>query len=280
MVPDLPALTACGPYTYYPAMPVDRYAPLADLYDLAYGDYTDDVDFYDNLAHATEGTVLELGVGTGRVALRLASRGHRIVGIDQSRSMLERGRANAKAASLPDDRLRLVRGDMTAFELDERFGMVFVAADTFQHLLTTAEQRACVAVVARHLRPGGIFAMSLRSPTSVNWDEAGAPAPLLLDWVRTDPKTGEQVMKLIASFPDPARMVRRLTYVYDRLREDGVVQRSVFETELRYSSRAEVESLLQQHGLRVTHVYGDYDLSPVSEATDNLIFVARAELST
>ena len=57
------------------------------------------------------------------------------------------------------------------------------------------------------------------------------------------------------------------------------MHRSVFETELRYSSRAEVESLLQQHGLRVTHVYGDYDLSPVSEATDNLIFVARAELS-
>jgi hypothetical protein len=66
-----------------------------------------------------------------------------------------------------------------------------------------------------------------------------------------------------------------MTYFYDRLR-DGVVRRSVFQTDLRYSTQAEIELLLQQKGLRVTHVYGDYDLSPVGQG-DDLIFVARAE---
>jgi hypothetical protein len=155
--------------------------------------------------------------------------------------------------------------------------MVYVAANTFQHLLTTEEQQACLRCVARHLQPGGIFAMGVRSPASVSWDEASAEwAPLLLNWTRTDPETGEQVMKFVADHPDAERMVRRLTYVFDRVAKDGVVRRSVFETELRHSTQAELTLLLQQVGLRVTHVYGDYDLTPVGIG-ENLVFVARAE---
>jgi hypothetical protein len=72
--------------------------------------------------------------------------------------------------------------------------------------------------------------------------------------------------------------VRKLTYMYDRVRTDGQVRRNVFVTELRYSTQAEITLLLQQYGLRVTHVYGDYDLTPVGIG-DNLVFVARAEAS-
>ena len=129
---------------------------------------------------------------------------------------------------------------------------------------------------ARHLAPGGVFAMSVRSPASVSWEDAGAPASLQLDWTRRDPRTGEVVMKMVAAHPDPAAMTRHLTYVYDRVAPDGTVRRALFETDLRYSSEAEVELLLQEAGLRVTHVYGDYDLTPVGPGTEQLIFVARA----
>jgi hypothetical protein len=71
-------------------------------------------------------------------------------------------------------------------------------------------------------------------------------------------------------------MLRKLTYVYDRLGPDGSVRRSVFTTELRHSTEAELRLLLQHAGLRVTHVYGDYDLSPVGVG-ENIIVVARAE---
>lgn len=256
-------------------MPDDPYAPIADIYDFSYGDFTDDVDFYENLARAVGGPVLELGVGSGRVAIPLAESAYEVVGIDASASMLERARQRLAGTRLGKGRLDLVAADMTAFALDRRFGLVFVAADTFQHLLTTKEQAACVSCVARHLAPGGVFAMSARSPSSVSWEEGDGWAPLLLHWTRTDPATGDLVMKLCAEQPDPARMVRKLTYVYDRVHE-GSVRRSVFVTELRYSTEDEIRLLLQQCGLHVTHVYGDYDLSPVGLG-DNLIFVARAE---
>ena len=257
-------------------MPDDPYANVADLYDFSYGDFTDDVDFYANLASAVEGPVLELGVGTGRVAIHLARAGHEVVGLDSSAAMLARLRANL-GALLPDEgRVAVVEGDMTAFDLGRRFGLVFVAADTFQHLLSTTQQAACLARVAQHLAPGGLFAFSVRSPASVSWENADGWAPLLVHWTRTDASTGELVMKLVAEQPDAARMTRRLTYVYDRVGQDGAVKRSVFATELRYSTEAELRLLLQDAGLRVTHVYGDYDLSPVGEG-ENLVIVAKAE---
>jgi SAM-dependent methyltransferase len=216
-------------------------------------------------------------VGSGRIALRLARLGYEVVGLDNSASMLERGRKNLEAAGKIDGSLEYLPGEMTVFQLGRRFAMVYVAANTFQHLLTTEAQQACLRCVAEHLQPGGIFAMGVRSPASVSWDAASSDwAPLLLNWTRTDPATGEKVMKLVADQPDPERMVRRLTYVFDRVAKDGVVRRSVFETELRHSTQAELTLLLQQAGLRVTHVYGDYDLAPVGIG-ENLVFVARAE---
>lgn len=253
----------------------DLYASVADLYDLSYGDYLDDVDFFASLAEIGDGSVLELGVGTGRAAIPLAQQGFKVTGIDTSQAMLTRAREKASRLKLKAGDLKLFTADMTNFALEDRFGLVFVAADTFQHLLTTRSQQQCIARVAKHLQPGGIFALSVRSPVSVNWEEPGAPSSLLLDWTRRDEQTGELVMKFIAASADPARMVRSMTYIYDHL-HDGIVQRSVFMTDLRYSSQSELELLLQQEGLRVTHVYGDYDLSPVGLG-DNLILVARAE---
>lgn len=258
-------------------LPDDPYAAIAGLYDLSYGDFTDDIDFYANLAQVTGGPILELGVGTGRVAIPLAEAGYEVAGLDGSPAMLARALQKLAAAKLKKGSLELIEADMTGFDLGRRFGLVFVAADTFQHLLTTEDQRQCLRCVASHLAPGGIFALSVRSPASVSWEEVGVPAPLLLDWTKTDPETGGVVMKFIAAEAEPARMVRKLTYLYDRV-QNGAVQRSVFVTELKYSTQAEIELLLQQQGLRVTHVYGDYDLSHVGQG-DDLIFVARAEAS-
>ena len=257
----------------------DPYAAIAAVYDFSYADFTEDIDFYENLARAVDGPLLELGAGSGRVAIPLAQAGYEVVGIDTSASMLAAGRRTLARTRLPrKGKVELLEGDMTSFDLGRKFGLVFVAANTFQHLLTMRDQAACLRCAAAHLAPGGVFSMSVRSPASVSWDEAGAPAPLLLDWTRRDEETGDVVMKYVAAHPEPATMTRQLTYVYDRVSADGSVHRSVFVTELKHSTEAELTLLLQQAGLRVTHVYGDYDLSPVGQG-DQLIIVARAEAS-
>ena len=256
-------------------LPDDPYAPIADIYDFSYEDFTEDIGFYENLARSVDGPLLELGVGSGRVAVPLAEAGYEVVGIDTSASMLEQAYHRLKSAGKLKGSIELLPGDMTSFDLGRKFAMVFVAANTFQHLLTTEEQLACLRCARKHLQPDGIFSLGVRSPASVSWEEAEW-APLQLNWTRTDPATGDVIMKLAAEQPDPSRMVRRLTYVYDRVSLDGAVKRSIFATELRHSTEAELALILQQAGMRVTHVYGDYDLSPVGFG-DDLIFVARLE---
>jgi hypothetical protein len=190
--------------------------------------------------------------------------------------MLARARTNLAATKLSKGAsLELLEGDMTGFDLKRKFGLIVVAANTLQHLLTTRDMRDCFERARAHLDVGGMFAFSVRSALSVDWDDNNH-VPLLFEWARVDPDSGETVMKFVAGHAFPERQVRHWTYVYDRVATDGQVRRSVFTTELRYSSQAELTLLLQESGFRVTHVYGDYDLSPVGQG-DNLVFVARAE---
>lgn len=254
----------------------DPYAPIADLYDFTYTDFTEDIEFYDNVARAVDGPLLELGVGSGRVAIPLAQEGYNVVGIDNSPSMLEAARHTLAGLDDLAGSLELIEADMTSFEFKQKFGMVFVAANTFQHLLTTQDQLDCVRAATRCLAPRGIFSMSIRSPSTVTWDDTDGWAPMLMHWTRLDEETGDTIMKFCVEEPDPASMTRQLTYIYDRVRPTGEVRRSIFKTELRYSTEAEIRLLLQQCGLRVTHVYGDYDLTPVGVG-ENLVFIARAE---
>src|SRR5687768_3124067 len=106
-------------------MPDDSYASIAGLYDLSYGDFTDDADFYENLARSVDGPILELGVGTGRVAIPLAQEGYDVVGLDASASMLAVARERLAEEKLRKGSVELIEGDMTAFELGRRFGLIF-----------------------------------------------------------------------------------------------------------------------------------------------------------
>lgn len=120
-----------------------------------------DVDLYAGLA-PPGGEVLELGVGTGRVALALAERGLSVVGVDLAPAMLEQ--AQAKRLDLPAavaSRVEFRRGDMTSLRLDRRFDAVICPFFGLAHLPAGAAWRNTFAVAARHLRPGGRAAVHL-----------------------------------------------------------------------------------------------------------------------
>ncbi|MHB8685284.1 MAG: class I SAM-dependent methyltransferase, partial [Dehalococcoidia bacterium] len=107
---------------------------LAALYDVVWGDLSDDLQMYEQFARRGELPSLELGAGSGRVALHLARAGLDVVGIDASLAMLARAEAALDPATAPH--VRLVEADMRDFDLGgEKFDLVYCAANTFQHLL-------------------------------------------------------------------------------------------------------------------------------------------------
>lgn len=115
------------------------------------------VDFVAQLAG--DGAALELGVGTGRIALPLASRGVEVHGIELSRAMVERLRAKAGGDALP-----ITIGDFAAVKAPGTFRVAYLVFNTIMNLTSQAAQVACFRNVAAHLEPGGCFVIEVGVP--------------------------------------------------------------------------------------------------------------------
>jgi len=134
---------------------------MADVYDEWYPGISDVEGTVERIAElAGPGArVLELGVGTGRLALPLAQRGLEVHGVDTSPEMLDRLRAKPGAETIA-----VVEGDMAASDPPGPFALVFVAYNTLFNLTSAAAQRACFASVAARLMPGGRFVVEAFVP--------------------------------------------------------------------------------------------------------------------
>lgn len=137
---------------------------IASVYDEMYGEASDDeIDLLAELAGT--GPVLELGIGTGRLALPLHRRGIEVEGIDGSPAMVER------LHSKPDgENIAVTIGDFSDFDLPREFAMVFVAFNTFFGILDQEGQVAAFATIARHLADDGVFVMEAFVPDPARFD--------------------------------------------------------------------------------------------------------------
>ncbi|MBI5287533.1 MAG: class I SAM-dependent methyltransferase [Chloroflexi bacterium] len=247
---------------------------LAELYDLVYEGYDDDLAMYEEFARRGEKPSLEICVGSGRVALHLARRGLRVVGLDASLPML--ARLEARLDHDLAQRVRLVEGDMRSFNLaPETFDLIFCAFGSFEQLLTAEDQVACLRSVAGHLAKGGVFVAELRSLTAIDWNEE---PQLLYEWTRPDPRGIDgTITKMRSVRTRRAEQVTVDTILFDRTAGDGTVRRRQIEVAMRAIGRYEVEHLLERAGMRLSAVYGDTSLSPYGDESDSMIVVAEVD---
>ncbi|MCA9825621.1 MAG: class I SAM-dependent methyltransferase [Dehalococcoidia bacterium] len=252
---------------------VDPYAIDAEFYDLLHPDNGDDADFWLSLAGAAEGPIVEAGTGTGRIALRLAGAGHRVVGIDPSDAMLAIARAKADEAGLD---VQFAFGSLTTLGTLPRdeFGLVIVPANVFLHCEHGEDQMEALRAIAGALVAGGRVAIDLPGPARfVDGMHNGEPV-----LVYSAPEEGGRLEVWQVHEDDLATQTRVLSMRYERTRPDGTTWRAVSEQVLRYVYRFEMEYLLHLAGLRLLDVFGDYELGELTHESERMIFVAvRAE---
>ena len=244
---------------------------IARFYDLDYGDFELDVLFYKNYAELSGSPILELACGTGRLLVPLAHAGFEVTGIDISPAMLEAARGKLRVGL--DRRVHLVRADARDLSLDRRFTMAFFALNSFCHLTTLEDQVNALEGAYRHLAPEGRLILDLINP-DISY-LTGSQRELILNWVKQDPATGNEVVKYSSSFLDPARQLQHVTFVYDETGEDGHVRRTTAGFSLHYFFRYEVELLLERCGFYVEALYGSYDLEDYYSQSEKMIFSAR-----
>jgi SAM-dependent methyltransferase len=254
--------------------PGDDYDAFARFYDLFHAQRDEDIAMYLDFAQAADGTILELGCGTGRLLLPLARAGHRVTGLDSSAEMLARAQERLRAASLTE-RVSLVQGDLRHFDLGERFALAILSANTFMHCHDTHEQLACLGCIHRHLDSGGRLVVDLTHPDVQTLAEADGH--LLSDDPVRDSHTGYIIQRFIRQRLDLANQMQHVTFIIDEITPDGRVRRTLFPFRLRFVFRFEMELLLRLAGFGLEALYGSYQLEPFESHSERMIFVARRD---
>ena len=219
----------------------------ADRYDEWSAGMTEDVPFYVELARDTDGGLVELAVGSGRVAIPVAeATGRPVLGIDTSPAMLMQARERAEAAGVE---LELREGDMRDLALDEPAGLVYCPFRGLLHVPTWADRRRVFERVAASLRPGGRFAWN-----AFAFDHAVA--------ARLDGEHREE--------PVPHSLVYAVGDNRIDITLDGSGTSSLW-----WATKNEWLGLIDVGGLEVEALYGGFDRRPFDDDSTEYVWVTR-----
>ena len=246
----------------------------ASYYRETYRERHEDVAYYLALARSLKGkdrSVLEYGIGNGRIALPMARHGITVSGIDLSGPMLADLRASLKKE--PADvqrRVTLKQGDMRRVRLRRTFPLVLCAFNTILHLYTRVDMERFLAGVKAHLAPGGTFVCDLSMPMPEDLTRTFDQAMRTPDFVH--PTLG------------PVRYRER--FQYEVLRQILFVSMEFFPKKSdntavtplahRQYFPQEFETLLHYNGFRVTKRHGDFTGAPLMHSSETMIFHAKA----
>ena len=226
---------------------------LADVYDEWFGDV--DEAAIDRLAElAAGGRALELGIGTGRVALPLTLRGIEVHGIDASEAMVSKLRRRPGAESI-----NVTMGNFADVSVAGEFRLIFVVFNTFFGLVTQEEQVRCFQNVAAHLGPGGTFVMEVFVPDMGRFHGGQEH--------RTREVTTERV-SLQASLHDPvSQRVKSqfIVFLNDRV--------GLYPVEIRYCWPSELDLMAQLAGLRLRHRWSNWSRGEFNATSEKHISV-------
>jgi SAM-dependent methyltransferase len=212
-----------------------------------------DAAFYVGLAREANGSLVELAVGTGRVAIPVAqATGRVVIGIDSSRGMLEQARLRAAEAAVELD---LREGDMRELEVEEPAALIYCPGRSLLHLPTWADRRRCFERVAASLRPDGRFAWN-----AFTFDHHIASA---LDGEHAEANLGLPV-------PHTNRYSVGDNRVDITLDDGGTGS-------LWWATKNEWLGLLDAAGLRLEALYGGFAGEPLEDDSPEYVFVARRD---
>jgi SAM-dependent methyltransferase len=232
--------------------PGELYDPIATIYDAWSRRVTEDIGFYVKEARAAGGQIVELGVGTGRIAVPTAEAGVAVIGVDTSAAMLEvcrRAAEEAGVAALIDLRL----GDYRRPPVPERVKLVTCPFRAYLHLHTDAERLAALRTAYELLLPGGRLAFDVFAPSPEDIEETNGL------WLEREPGVWE-----------------RADWRPDERRLDLSVRGDTGQTTmpLAWADAGDWRRLLEQAGFRQIECYGWFDRRPYRGGEDTL-WIAR-----
>jgi SAM-dependent methyltransferase len=242
------------------------------LYERIVSPPSSSLDFYLEVIGATEGPVLELACGTGRLTIPIARAlahhpSRAVTGLDLAPAMLDAARRKAADAGVT---IELVLGDMRRFALGRRFGTILVAFNSLLHLTSNDALAECFARVREHLAPGGVFVFDIFNPSI----QLLARAPTERSTVTrvADPELGEIHVETTIDY-DAATQVNHGAWI---LSAPGRPDYMTVPLHMRCIFPQELPVLLASNGLRLETRHGDFAGEPFASESPRQVCVCRS----
>lgn len=237
------------------------------LYDLE-NTVVDEMPILLRYAGEVGGPILDLACGTGRTTLPMAEAGYELIGVDVSEPMLSRAREKARERGLE---IAFHRRDCADLDLPLTARMATMTGHAFQEFLTNEAQDKLLRSVSRHLTPGGLFVFDTRFPSHDNLHKPAGEQP----WQTVKDEHGWTVSVTVVWSYDVVAQVQDYVMI-DRISNGtGAVEETRSLGRLRYTWPREMERLLDMHGFDLETIYGEWDESPLSATSYDMVVVAR-----
>ncbi|MCP5097904.1 MAG: class I SAM-dependent methyltransferase [Chloroflexi bacterium] len=237
------------------------------LDELVSGDPQIDGTIFFDIIRRTQGSILELGCGYGRLTIPLAQRDIiNLTGLELSAPSL--AYARTKAGDLP---IRWVEADVRNFKLNKQYHLIFARGAVFGFMLTRTDQEAMLASVREHLDDNGQFMFDFyyRQPRHM------VNVPEEVAWFDVSHPNGRQIFVSGTDHFDHAQQ-HHIQVCYERWdHPKGKLVRPPWELTLRYSTSQEVETLLHYNGFKIVSRYAGYDGTLETEEKPANVFICQ-----
>lgn len=251
------------------------YKNAAKYYDYDNRDnLTADIPFYHEYAQRTGREILEIGCGTGRVAIPLAEVGFCVTGLDLSDSMLNIFKEKlVNVTEQVRNRVKLINGNMSNFSFDKKYDLIIAPFRAFQALTEVNDINNCLKCINEHLKSNGLFIVNVFRPYKV-LDESWC-YPETVQWETVDQNIGIKITKKHwGSKIDVVKQVIYPNFAYEISDESGSFERIEEKMSSKYYYYQQIKDYLESNGLAVVEEYGWYDKSDIKDGRE-MIFVCR-----
>jgi SAM-dependent methyltransferase len=249
----------------------DPYSILVDFYEQWAKPQQDDIPFYVKRATSVRGPVVELGVGTGRVAIPIARAGQDVIGVDASSAMLTEAARRAAIEGVAD-KIRFVDADMRAFIAEQPVELVIIPFRGFLHMLTVDDQLAALTSIWRSLVPGGRLVLNIFLPDPEVQVAQNGRRTSHGDFI--DERGRRCEMWGLPEY-DVTTQLLHLQVGLDVYEDERLVDSIETGFDLRAIHRYEFEHLLIRAGFEIEALYGWFDERPLEGDAREQIWVAR-----
>jgi ubiquinone/menaquinone biosynthesis C-methylase UbiE len=241
-----------------------KFDKVADIYDF-YVNVDLDIPFFLKETEDFNGEILELMCGTGRVSIPLLESGRSLVCVDYSKGMLDRFEQKIRDKQYP---VNLIQIDVTNLNLNRTFGFILLPFHSITEIISTDLQRKALQSVAQHLDKNGVFILTLQNP-KIRLKLADGVTRVMGKF--TINNNEQMIISYMNQYNESERIVSGFQFyeMYDST--NTMIEKRFLEINFKPISDTELRDMIQNTGLEIVELYGDYSYGHFNEETSNFM---------